>query len=161
MSSPILYISSTFFAVILAALAGLAVVWLRMRRARARADAMQKAIAQYFKKLGVTVAVECKPSGKDGHVAFIESEPMKQLRLSHIIETSMRDQLYNLHRMNLHKVYWRFPIKEQPDAGLVKKDDYITEGLAHTRYLPKVEALETTWESFEDAGSGPVKGKQG
>jgi hypothetical protein len=162
MSSPTLYVCAAFLAVILAALAGFSMVRLRLRRARAGAAAMEAAIDQYFKKLGVAVSIECKPVGKDGYVAFIESEPMKQLRLSHIIEASMRDQLHNLYRMNLDKVYWRFPFKEQPHESVVKpKDEYITEGLAHTRYLPKVEAQETTWESFEDAGSVPAKSKRG
>src|SRR4051794_36250494 len=98
MSSAVFFVSAALLAVIAAVLAGLLVVWLRMRKAKSGADAMKKIIIQYFKKLGVTLSVECKPSGKERYVAFIESEPMKQLRLSHIIETSLRDQLHNLHR---------------------------------------------------------------
>lgn len=141
--------------VVIAAAAGL-VVWFRLRKAQTQRQAMEKAITNYFKKVGVSVTVECRAAGKHVHTAYIESEPMKQFRLSHIIENSLRDHLYNLHRLELGKVFWRFPIRHDPTADPAHgaKDEYITEGLAHTRYLPKAEALETSWATFEEAGVG-------
>jgi hypothetical protein len=157
MNSPIVYV---FAAVAIAIIAGVLAAVLKFRADAKGAEAMAKAIIQYFRKIGVSVTVQCTLSGKKRYTAFIESEPMKQLRLSHIIETSLRDHLHNLHRLDLEKVYWRFPMKGDLDPKAEVKDEYITEGLAHTRYLPKVEAEEASWETFEEAGSVPPKREQ-
>src|SRR3569833_1196810 len=112
----------------------IAVPAIKSRREKQRAMAMNKAIAQYFQKSGVQVSVECVLSGKHSYTAFIESEPMKQFRLSHIIETTLRDYLHNLHRLTLDKVYWRFPfwLFVVSFVGgvvvfFVESDEYITE----------------------------------
>ncbi len=92
---------------------------------------------------------------------FIESEPMKQMRLSHIIETSLRDLVHNLHRIELDKIYWRFPIKNRSAAGAAPRqkkledDNYITEGLSQ-RHLPKADVEDASWEHFEQVSTrGP------
>jgi hypothetical protein len=134
---------------------------------RSRASALQKkidavngAIIDYFRKIEIKVEVNCAPAtGTDRLIVLIESEPMKQMRLSHIIETSLRDLVHNLHRIELDKIYWRFPLKNRPasaDQPKEKKpgdDDYITEGLRH---LPPAEVTEASWEHFEQASTrGP------
>ena len=142
----------------------IAVPAIKSRREKQRAMAMNKAIAQYFQKSGVQVSVECVLSCKHSYTAFIESEPMKQFRLSHIIETTLRDYLHNLHRLTLDKVYWRFPIRKNADSNAggeedkkVESDEYITEGLVHARHLPNGEVMETSWETFEEAADMPKK----
>src|SRR5207302_1504855 len=89
---------------------------------------------------------------------FIESQPMKRFRLSHIIEATVRDHVKKTCGLEVEKIYWRFPIMQAtPDAekdksheGKQEKDEYINEGLVNYRHLPKMEATETAWETFEE-----------
>lgn len=134
---------------------------LRMQRNSA---AITTALLDYFQRTGVAVSVGCVSLGKgDCFTVFIESEPMKRFRLSHIIEITLRDHVLKACGLKLEKIYWRFPIKEMtapaPDgAGQDKNpassDDYINEGLVHYRDIPKFEATEIPWEKFAEASSG-------
>lgn len=158
----IFYAVSALIAVLFAAWAGIMAI--KARKEKQRSLALRKAITQYFQKSGVQVSVECALSGRNSYTAFIESEPMKQFRLSHIIESTLRDYLHNLHRLTLDKVYWRFPIRKDAhinaDEENGKKpggDEYFTEGLVHVRHLPKGEVMETSWETFEEAAVMPKK----
>jgi len=133
----------------------------RNRRMLARAS---KAMIEYFRKTGVEVAVDCVTL-QDNHrlTAFVESEPMKQFRLSHIIEIALQEHVHKTWGLKLDKVYWRFPIKVAArttttapgvQTTIAKKiegaDDYINEGLVNYRDLPKFEATEIPWEKFEE-----------
>jgi len=165
-SSPV---DPIIFYAVFALIALLLIAWasitaIKKRKEKQRSLALRKAIAQYFQKSGVQVTVECVLSGKHSYTAFIESEPMKQFRLSHIIESTLRDYLHNLHRLTLDKVYWRFPIRKDARVNADKEngkkpesDEYFTEGLLHARHLPKVEVMETSWETFEEAAVTPTK----
>jgi hypothetical protein len=139
---------------------------IQARRLQKDIDTVSAAIVDYFRKSEIEVKADCVPiAGTRRLTVFIESEPMKQFRLSHIIESSLRDMVHNLHRVELDKVYWRFPIRkrlagdgapapedQQKKPGL---DDYITEGLNY-RHLPKAEVGEASIEDFEQAStSGP------
>jgi hypothetical protein len=146
------------------------------------------AIIDYFKRSGVSVACSCtKLPGKTTYTAFVESEPMKRFRLSHIIEMTLCEHVRKTCGLELGKVYWRFPIKEAEQvkeaaergtpAPETKKesvreegkegaaigspehggDEYINEGLEHYKYIPKVEAEELSWEHFEQV-SGNTDG---
>lgn len=140
----------------------------RERRAMATAS---KAIVEYFRKTGVGVSVSCVSLHHDGKVtAFVESEPMKQFRLSHIIEMSLREHLSKSLSLELERVFWRFPIKvaaRESDAAVGKDgkskatshDDYINEGLVNYKDLPKFEATEIPWEKFEEVVTqeGPIQ----
>jgi hypothetical protein len=125
-------------------------------------DTIQFAIVDYFRKSGIEVSVGALPApGTTRFIVFIESEPMRQFRLSHIIETSLRDLVHNLHRIELDKIYWRFPIKKPAEntANKDKKtgeDEYITQGLS-SRHLPQAEVAEASWENFEQAATGEPK----
>lgn len=151
---------ATFAVIALVVAVWLLIVYIRSRNRQRQAMAMRAAIVQYFRKSGVEVSVECVLSGKYSYTAYIESEPMKQFRLSHIIETTLRDYLHNLHRLTLDKVYWRFPIRKDANMNVgeeanKKNDDYFTEGLLNARNLPKAEVAETSWETFEEAAVKP------
>jgi hypothetical protein len=139
------------------------IVTYKARVEKRNVAAVSTAIIEYFRRSGVEVAVE-SVSLHDARrfTAFIESEPMKRFRLSHIIEATLRDHVQRTCGLALEKVYWRFPIREAAhnaaDAKHPSKerspeeeaDDYINEGLVHYKHLPKVEVTELSWETFEE-----------
>jgi hypothetical protein len=133
-----------------------------------------KAMIEYFRKTGVEVSVGCVNLHDNNRLtAFVESEPMKQFRLSHIIEIALSDHVQKTCGLELDKVYWRFPIKvaareAAPASGsqvaATKKiegaDDYINEGLVNYKDLPKFEATEIPWEKFEEVTQEPKKSEE-
>ena len=140
-------------------LAFILITRLKRRREKRKAAAITDAIVDYFRKSGVGVAVGCiSPSHNDRFTAFIESEPMKRFRLSHIIEMTIREHVRKTCGLELEKIYWRFPvIKEaRPEAagGEAKPREraaqYINEGLDHYRHIPQPEVEELPWEHFEE-----------
>jgi hypothetical protein len=165
------------------------VMWSRVKVRREQRNVANVALAiiDYFKRSGVNVACSCvRMPGKASYTAFVESEPMKRFRLSHIIEMTLCEHVRKTCGLELGKVYWRFPIKEakevkeaaaavqasaaineevgvgQEGLGHEKSDEYIHEGLEHYKYIPKVEATESSWEHFEqvsgntDGGGQPI-----
>ncbi|MFI4939297.1 MAG: hypothetical protein ACHP7O_02955 [Burkholderiales bacterium] len=148
------------------------VVLTKYHAAKAERDIVlvSKVLHEYFRKTGVEVSVHCvRLPDSDGFTALVESEPMKQFRLSHIIEIALRDHVQNTCGMELDKIFWRFPIKVAARsasavgaaAGVNKNiegaDDYINEGLVHYKDLPKFEATEIPWEKFEEASTQESK----
>lgn len=135
---------------------------LKRRREKRKAAAITDAIVDYFRKSGVGVAVGCiSPSHDDRFTAFIESEPMKRFRLSHIIEMTIREHVRKTCGFELEKIYWRFPVIKDTrqetgnSAGVEAKpsqkaDEYINEGLDHYRHIPHPEVEELPWEHFEE-----------
>lgn len=111
-----------------------------------------KAIVDYFRKSSVGVTVDClrvPPSRR--FTVVIESEPMKRFRLSHIIESTLREHVRKTCALEVDKIYWRFPIKDglQADAPAANPDAYINEGLEHYRHIPVPEVTELPWEQYE------------
>jgi hypothetical protein len=142
------------------------ITWLQNLAARKKGAVVRGAIVDYFRKSGIEVDVICMPvPNSKRFMVFIESEPMKQMRLSHIIETSLRDMVHNLHRIELDKIYWRFPIKKRPDSPAASQgkkpnlDEYITEGLS-LRHLPKTDVEEASLEDFQLAATRDPKPPQ-
>jgi hypothetical protein len=122
------------------------------------------------------VSVDCtRLPGRNYYTAFIESEPMKHFRLSHMIEMALREHVRKSCGLELGKIYWRFPLIQSATQNEAVKvaaeggqstpkngDEYINEGLEHYKYIPKVEATELSWEHFQDVatntdGSQPVQ----
>lgn len=141
-------------------LAGLGIaLWLRSRRQRRQTKLLNRAIREYFRHGGVEVDVASTRLGKEAsYIAFIESEPMKRFRLSHIIEQAVREHVAKTCRLQLTKIFWRFPLKETPAAEAVKQpeadaDSYINEGLGYHRNLPKGDVQEVPWEKFEESAA--------
>lgn len=124
-------------------------------------------LVDYFRKTGVEVSIGCIDLQGGRYTAFVESEPMKQFRLSHIIEIALRDHVQKTCGVQLDRIFWRFPIKVAPreagnansDSGkrIEGADDYINEGLGHYKDLPKPEATEIPWEKFEEAAVQEAK----
>jgi hypothetical protein len=128
----------------------------RARRQKRKINAVTHAIIDYFKQSGIGVAAGCVSFSHNRFTVFIESEPMKRFRLSHIIEATLRDHVKKACGLEVEKIYWRFPIRQvaADAAGKEEKpkedtDEYINEGLVNYRHLPKVEAEELSWENFE------------
>jgi len=143
---------------------------MRASRYKRKVALVSNVLIEYFRKTGVEVSVGCVSLHENNRfTAFVESEPMKQFRLSHIIEIALRDYVQKACALELDKIYWRFPIKVAARnasaagvaAGENKKiegaDDYINEGLVHYKDLPKFEATEIPWEKFEEASTQELK----
>jgi hypothetical protein len=147
-------------------------VWLKYQavRSRRKVARVSEVLLEYFRKAGIEVTVECISLQRNNRfTAFVESEPMKQFRLSHMIEITLRDHVQKSCAVELDKIFWRFPIKVAARNGAAAEaapgnskaidgaDDYINEGLVNYRDLPKFEASEIPWESFEEAASQEPK----
>lgn len=133
------------------------VVWFkkRTRRKQKRIARINASILEYFDRSGIKVKVGSVSLQDNGEfTAFVESEPMKQFRLSHIIEMTLREHIAKTCRLQLEKIYWRFPIAEKPQDKTAKPrdetDDYINEGLVRYKDLPKSEVSEISWELFQE-----------
>jgi hypothetical protein len=166
----------------LAMLAYMAAGRVQAARGKRQIVLVSMVLVEYFRKTGVEVSVACVKLGtSDRFTAFVESEPMKQFRLSHIIELALRDHVQKTCGLELDKIFWRFPIKVAareaapasadgangpaptgPSKKIEGADDYINEGLVHYKDLPKSEATEIPWEKFEEATTlGLLKPEQG
>lgn len=152
---------------LVAAIAIIVTMKQREKREKRNTKAISAAIVDYFRRTGVDVSVGCVPTHNGKHfTAFVESEPMKRFRLSHIIEMTLREHVDKTCGLELDKVYWRFPIKQvaegtvevpkESDARREHVDDYIHEGLVNYRDLPKVEVTEIPWEQFQEAAGDTI-----
>lgn len=138
----------------------------RMQREKHEIVMVSSTIIDYFRRSGVEVQVgSVRQHGNKRFTVFIESEPMKRFRLSHIIEATLREHVQRSCGLELDKVYWRFPIKNavqnmvgeegasKPGNPAADADEYINEGLVHYKHLPKVEVTELSWEKFEEVNT--------
>lgn len=155
---------SVVLAALLATMVCMAIMRLKAKRKLQQITLLNAAIRDYFRHSGVEVSVDSIQRGPDNRfTAFVESEPMKRFRLSHIIEMTLRAHIAKTCNLELDKIYWRFPIREATAAstGIDKPaeksgDDYINEGLVNYRDLPKADVSEIPWERFEEfANSAP------
>lgn len=149
-------------ALVLLLLGALVVILLRRYREKKQTKMVTETIIDYFLRSGVEVSVGCVSLLRDKRfTVFIESEPMKRFRLSHIIEATLRDYVQKTCGFGVEKIFWRFPIKQaavspntEGNAGAVQnEDDYINEGLVHYKHLPKMEVTELPWETFEEVST--------
>ncbi len=132
------------------------------RRRKRQIALINAVILDYFRRSGVMVAVNSVSlTNNKRFTAFVESEPMKRFRLSHIIEMTLREHIAKVCGLELEKIYWRFPIREvaqndSPAENAANRkpskssDEYINEGLVNYRDLPKVDVREISWEKFEE-----------
>jgi hypothetical protein len=144
----------------------------RARRLARSIDSISAAIVDYFQADGIAVRVDCVPGrGAAGFIAFVESEPMKRFRYSHIVEASLRVHVRRTCKEDLDRIFWRFPIHGKGAAGEAgvremdipddRHDEYILEGLEALRKKGAYDIREGTWEEFEnrlgehDAGQRP------
>lgn len=156
-------------ALIIGILAYVSATKAKANRAKQHATLIRNTIIDYFRRSGVEVSADATSfDGSSRYTAVVESEPMKRFRLSHIIEMTLREHVRKSCGLELDKIYWRFPIKDAPQAVTVQSngenkpengtseqkqeepaDDYINEGLENYRHIPKPEVTELSWETFE------------
>jgi hypothetical protein len=141
----------------------------RVRRQKARNDAVAEAVVSYFRHTGVGIAAGCISLSPNRYTVIIESQPMKRFRLSHIIEATVKDHVKKTCGLEVDKIYWRFPIQQPAsvdgkDVKAADHDPYINEGLVNYRHLPKMEVEEMSLEDFEQVSqklevqqSGPLE----
>lgn len=133
----------------------------RARRRERSIKAVSAVIVDYFRADGIEVRVDCVPGrGAKGYIAFIESEPMKRFRYSHIIEASLRIHVQRTCRDELDRIFWRFPMHGKGRAGETdgreldvlddKHDEYIREGLEALKNKGAYDIQEGSWEEFEN-----------
>jgi hypothetical protein len=120
----------------------------RARRREQNTRKIRKVIATYFGVTGVKVAARCinLPDSKNFTV-FIESEPMKRFRMSHLVEATLRDHVRTACDLELDRIYWRFIVKEEMVEG---DDEYMRESL-QSMVKSKYEIADSSLEMFEEA----------
>jgi hypothetical protein len=133
----------------------------RARRLARNITAITTLISDYFRADGVEVGVNCvtNPGGK-GFIAFIESEPMKRFRYSHVIEASLRSHVKRMCGEELERIFWRFPIPRKDHAAEeaagekegtdTRQDEYFREGLEYLKKRGVYDIREGSWEEFEN-----------
>jgi len=149
----------------------------RARRLENSTQAVSRAIVDYFRADGIEVSVEAIPrAGGKRFIAFIESEPMKRFRYSHIVEISLRSHVWHVCGQEVDRIFWRFPIrgkgKEEQEAVVrqmetaeeeeekqektekqereEKHDEYLREGWEQLKELAGYDISEGSWEEFEN-----------
>ena len=136
----------------------------RARRVAENLTALSAAIVDYFQHSDTVVRAECisKLGGKR-FIAFVDSEPLKRFRYSHIVEISLRMYVQKLCGLELEKVYWRFPVKVArgealPDAAVgneeelaTDEDNYLNERLLLRKARSEYEVHDTSWEKYQEA----------
>jgi hypothetical protein len=117
---------------------------------------ISKVILAYLRITEVKVSVKCiSPEVNKNFIAFIESEPMKRFRLSHLVEATLRDHVRATCGLELDRVYWRFIVKEKMAEG---DDEYMRESLrsmVHSKYEISDGSLEMFEEASKSAGYRP------
>lgn len=131
----------------------------RERRLQKDTQRVVNAVAEYFRADGIEVVVEVFPRSM-GHsfIAFVESEPMKRFRYSHIIEMTLRMHIRHECGVELERVFWRFPIRGKGQAAEAAaremeisdrdEDEYLREG-QDLKKEKGYDIRESSWEEFQ------------
>lgn len=149
---------------VIALLLLLLIMKFRARRVDQDIIALSAAIVDYFQQSGAVVSAECiSRLGGKRFIAFVDSEPLKRFRYSHIVEVGLRMYVHKLCGLELEKVYWRFPVKITPDASSAEKavdnadelttdeDTYLNERLLQLKARSEYEVNDISWERFQEA----------
>ncbi len=89
----------------------------KKRQAEALTAAVAAAITHYFLQGQVKVAARCLPLPEGKHfLAFLDSEPHKRFRYSHIVEAVLIKHIEKTMDVHLDRVYWRFPLPEKRES---------------------------------------------
>jgi hypothetical protein len=132
----------------------------RARRSEAVSAGIAAAIMGYFSQSGVRVTARCIPQPQDGHfLAFLDSEPHKRFRYSHIVEAVLIKHIEKTMDLHIDRVYWRFPLPEEkagkpaatePSAAS-QEDIYVTQGMLRAKAGHDYRVDEGSWDQFEQA----------
>jgi hypothetical protein len=142
MTATITFDLSLLYFVAANSIALLAYILIIKHRARRQQDdraRLSPCIREYFREKGLYVSVNCvNVDGSEYFTAFIDSEPMRRFRFSHLIEMALRNYVDSTCKLKLDKVCWRFMISYDAD------DIYIPGRLAI------YEAEESNLEAFDE-----------
>lgn len=140
------FVAANFIAILVYVL----IIKHKARSEKRNVSAITTAISEYLRKYEVAVSVgSIRLQGNKLYTAFVESEPSKRFRLSHIVETNLRDHVQQACGLKLEKVYWRFPIN--PDEQVKARwDKYLNEGLLN---LSNYELEDSSIEMFQEASN--------
>ena len=132
----------------------------RARRCEAVSAGIAAAITGYFSQSGVRVAAHCLPQPQDRHfLAFLDSEPHKRFRYSHIVEAVLIKHIEKTMDVHIDRVYWRFPLPTEktgkPSAtepsAASQEDPYVTQGILRAKAGHDYRVDEGSWDLFEQA----------
>lgn len=137
---------------------------LRARRLDRARERIVASVSAYFARTGVSVRAEAiSPPGTERFIVVADTEPLKRLRHSHIVEMVLIDEVKRATGLTVDRVFWRFPLApregasiEAPNAAGVAPriaaiDPYLAQGLARLRTPEGVEVHEDSWGHFEEA----------
>ena len=118
------------------------------RRHQRHTRLITKVIFEYLRATAGKITVRCiSPDSNKNFIAFIESEPMKQVRMSQLVEATLRDHVRATCGLELDRVYWRFIVKEKaakPNGEVVRES---LRSMVHSKY----EVSDGSFEMFEEA----------
>ncbi|MBI3141110.1 MAG: hypothetical protein HYZ19_04520 [Rhodocyclales bacterium] len=169
------------FAVVTALAIAVYALVLRRRAEKIRAATAQitRVVRDYFAKSGAEVAVQSVHQAEGNHfLVFIESEPLKRFRYSHIVEAALVSHVDKILGHCIDRVYWRFPLPAEPTPAaatapgaaeskaapaeaskasaaekslITQEDEYIAQGLLRAKATNDYHVVEGSWDQFEQA----------
>ena len=124
----------------------------RPRRAANQARMITATIIDYFARSGVEVNVGCITlDGSRRYTVVIESEPMKRFRLSHIVEATLTEYVLQTCKLEIEKIYWRFPVREESPQYAASIEAAKHADLALAAGVPEVHAASVDPAKPEEA----------
>lgn len=137
---------------------------LRAHRLQQARERIVTTVSAYFARTGVSVRAEAiSPPGTERFIVIADTEPLKRLRHSHIVEMVLIDEVKSATGLTVDRVFWRFPLAAREGASieapnvageaprLAAIDPYLAQGLARLRTPEGVEVREDSWGHFEEA----------
>ena len=107
-----------------------------------------RAIIGYLRITNAKISVKCiSLEENENFIAFIESEPMKRFRFSHLVEAALRDHVRATCELELDRIYWRFIVKEK----IAKNNDESSRESLRSMVVSKYEISDGSLEMFEEA----------
>lgn len=133
----------------------------RLARAQRR---IVEAVAAYFSRTGLAVRAEVLPvAGSEHFIVIADTEPLKRLRHSHIVEVVLIEEVKKATDLIVERVFWRFPLPAREGAALVAPhhadeppsavvmDPYLEQGLKRLHAPEGLEVHEDSWAHFQEA----------
>lgn len=118
------------------------------RRHQRHTRLITKVILEYLRATAGKVAVRCiSPESNKNFIAFIESEPMRQVRMSQLVEAALRDHVRASCGLELDRVYWRFIVQEKAVKANGEGGRESLRSMVHSKY----EVSDGSFEMFEEA----------
>ncbi|MCC6657434.1 MAG: CHASE domain-containing protein [Rhodocyclaceae bacterium] len=101
--------------------------------------------------------------GTEHFIVIADTEPLKRLRHSHIVEVVLIEEVKKATDLIVERVFWRFPLPAREGAALVAPhhadeppsavvmDPYLEQGLKRLHAPEGLEVHEDSWAHFQEA----------